>query len=134
MAFRWCYYVQVLTNAIHSGRLDPLGTHECLKMHSLQEQVQALRADNAQLAHDLAEARAAMSAHAGHAQRADAQQLQREASLQAHVDEAKRGMATAQQRAEEARMERDFFMSQSTEAAGQAASATAERDAAKQVW
>ncbi|CAL5228113.1 g11189 [Coccomyxa viridis] len=101
-------------------------------MASHVEQVQALRADNAQLAHDLAEARAAMSAHAGHAQRADAQQLQREASLQAHVDEAKRGMATAQQRAEEARMERDFFMSQSTEAAGQAASATAERDAAKQ--
>ncbi len=74
-----------------------------------------------------------MSAHAEHAQHADAQQLQREASLQAHVEEAKRGLATAQQRAEEARSERDFFMSQSTEAAAQAASATAERDAAKQV-
>ena len=74
-----------------------------------------------------------MTAHAQRAEHADAQQRQREASLHAHVEEAKRGLATAQRHAEEARRERDFFMSQGTEAATQAASATAERDAAKQV-
>ena len=95
--------------------------------------MQALRADNLALASELAEARAAMSTHAERAQRAAAQQVQREASLHAHVEEAKRGLAVAQQHAEEARVERNFFMSQSTEAAAQAASATAERDAAKQV-
>jgi len=92
-----------------------------------------LRCDNIALANDLAEARAAMSAQAEHAQRVDAQLLQQEASLHAHLEEAKRGLATAQQHAEEARKEREFFMAESTEAAAQAASATAERDAAKQV-
>ena len=74
-----------------------------------------------------------MTAQAEHAQRVDAQLLQQEAYLHAHLEEAKRGLATAQQHAEEARIERDFFMAESTEAAAQAASATAERDAAKQV-
>ena len=99
----------------------------------LQEQVQSLRCDNIALANDLAEARAAMSAQAEHAQRFDAQLLQQEASLHVHLEEAKRGLATAQQHAEEAREERDFFMAESTKAAALAASATAERDAAKQV-
>ena len=85
------------------------------------------------LASDLEEARAAVLAHAQRAEHADAQQRQREAFLHAHVKEAKRGLATAHQHAEEARRERDFFMSQSTDAATQAASAIAERDAAKQV-
>ena len=99
----------------------------------LQEQVQALRADNIALAASLAEAQAATSALTERAERANAQQLQRETFLHAQVEEAKRGLATAQQHAAEARRERDFFMSQSTEATTQAASATADRDTAKQV-
>ena len=92
----------------------------------LQEQVQALRDDNVALAAALAAATDALPAQAERAQRA-------EAALQARLEDARTGAAAAQERSQEARRERDFLMTQSTEAAALAAAAVADREAASQV-
>ena len=92
----------------------------------MQEQVQALHDDNVALAAALAAARDALPVEAERAQRA-------EAALQACLEDARTGAAAAQERALEARRERDFFMTQSTEAAALAAAAVEDRDAALQV-
>ena len=92
----------------------------------LQEQIQALRDDNVALTAALAAATDALPAQAERAQRA-------EAALQARLEDARTGSAAAQERVQEARRERDFFMTQSTEAAAHAATAVGDRDAALQV-
>ena len=79
------------------------------------------------LAAALAAATDALPAQAERAQRA-------EAALQARLEDARTGAAAAQERTLEARRERDFFMTQSTEAAALAAAAVGDKDAALQVW